>query len=216
MSVLSSPSPLPAHAPPPRRCLDRRRAAAEHPAEHAVCPYQQQVSLFFPPSAGSLHLLSPSTLSALLPPHLSLGLSVFHFSPSLLAFSVNGLCHCKTVQAPQEGPRPHRPVSPSLLSPSANPIPPVHQQTEIDFSHCLALYSRPASSAWSGPRSSPTYSPAPANARLPNGNQQGPPGAFPPLANGARPSPADANHARILAQISGLTVRPPSGCPEAD
>ncbi|OJT11474.1 hypothetical protein TRAPUB_12026 [Trametes pubescens] len=62
------------------------------------------------------------------------------------------------------------------------------------------MNSRPP--AW-GSRPSPSFSPGPANARLPNGNQQ-PAGAFPPLANGARPS--DANpHARILQQISGLT-----------
>ncbi|KAI0787704.1 hypothetical protein C8Q74DRAFT_1366536 [Fomes fomentarius] len=61
--------------------------------------------------------------------------------------------------------------------------------------------------AWTGPRASPTFSPAPANARLPNGNQQPPSGAFPPLANGARANPSipDPSHARILAQISGLT-----------
>ncbi|RDX57316.1 hypothetical protein OH76DRAFT_1334558 [Lentinus brumalis] len=61
--------------------------------------------------------------------------------------------------------------------------------------------------AWNGARASPTFSPGPANARLPNGNQQGPAGAFPPLANGTRPSPAPADpaHARILSQISGLT-----------
>ncbi|KAI0749362.1 LsmAD domain-containing protein [Daedaleopsis nitida] len=62
--------------------------------------------------------------------------------------------------------------------------------------------------AWTGPRASPTFSPGPANARLPNGNQQGPSSAFPPLANGApRPNSASADptHARILAQISGLT-----------
>ncbi|KAH9945455.1 uncharacterized protein BXZ73DRAFT_96444 [Epithele typhae] len=65
---------------------------------------------------------------------------------------------------------------------------------------------RPPTGAWSGQRSSPTFSPGPANARLPNGNQQGPPSAFPPLANGgARPAPVDANHTRILTQISGLT-----------
>lgn len=64
------------------------------------------------------------------------------------------------------------------------------------------MNSRPP--AW-GSRPSPSFSPGPANARLPNGNQQ-PAGAFPPLVNGARPS--DANpHARILQQISGLTVR---------
>ncbi|KAI0649125.1 hypothetical protein C8Q79DRAFT_493325 [Trametes meyenii] len=56
--------------------------------------------------------------------------------------------------------------------------------------------------AW-GPRGSPNFSPGPANARLPNGNQQQPAGAFPPL-NGARPS--DNNpHTRVLQQISGLT-----------
>ncbi|TBU26223.1 LsmAD domain-containing protein [Dichomitus squalens] len=61
--------------------------------------------------------------------------------------------------------------------------------------------------AWTGARASPTYSPAPANARLPNGNQQGPPGAFPPLANanGARPPAPTAEHNRVLSQISGLT-----------
>ncbi|KAI1797138.1 LsmAD domain-containing protein [Ganoderma leucocontextum] len=61
--------------------------------------------------------------------------------------------------------------------------------------------------AWTGARASPTYSPSPtpANARLPNGNQQGPSGAFPPLANGARPPAPSAEHTRVLAQISGLT-----------
>ncbi|KAI0775226.1 LsmAD domain-containing protein [Trametes elegans] len=55
-------------------------------------------------------------------------------------------------------------------------------------------------SAW-GPRASPTFSPGPANARLPNGNQQQPAGAF---ANGTRPADTSP-HARILQQISGLT-----------
>ncbi|KAH9850336.1 hypothetical protein C2E23DRAFT_322598 [Lenzites betulinus] len=55
--------------------------------------------------------------------------------------------------------------------------------------------------AWGG-RPAHTFSPGPANARLPNGNQQ-PAGAFPPL-NGARPS--DNNpHTLILQKISGLT-----------
>ncbi|KAI0635916.1 hypothetical protein C8Q77DRAFT_1155659 [Trametes polyzona] len=55
--------------------------------------------------------------------------------------------------------------------------------------------------AW-GSRQSPSFSPGPANARLPNGNQQ-PAGAFPPL-NGARPAD-NSPHTRILQQISGLT-----------
>ncbi|KAI8980172.1 hypothetical protein BD414DRAFT_516611 [Trametes punicea] len=41
------------------------------------------------------------------------------------------------------------------------------------------------------------------NARLPNGNQQQPPGAFPPL-NGARPAD-NSPHAQVLQKISGLT-----------
>ncbi|KAI0325548.1 hypothetical protein GY45DRAFT_1260697 [Cubamyces sp. BRFM 1775] len=56
--------------------------------------------------------------------------------------------------------------------------------------------------AW-GPRASPAFSPGPANARLPNGNQQQPAGAFPPL-NGARPSDNNATN-QILQRISGLT-----------
>ncbi|KAI0359877.1 hypothetical protein OH77DRAFT_1394656 [Trametes cingulata] len=56
--------------------------------------------------------------------------------------------------------------------------------------------------AW-GPRASPNFSPGPANARLPNGNQQQPSGAPTPI-NGARP-PDNNPHARVLQQISGLT-----------
>ncbi|KAI9060667.1 hypothetical protein FKP32DRAFT_1605462 [Trametes sanguinea] len=59
--------------------------------------------------------------------------------------------------------------------------------------------------AW-GPRASPTFSPGPANARLPNGNQQQqqPAGAFPPL-NGARQPDNNNAHAQVLQKISGLT-----------
>ncbi|KAI0833465.1 LsmAD domain-containing protein [Trametes gibbosa] len=55
--------------------------------------------------------------------------------------------------------------------------------------------------AWGG-RPAPTFSPGPANARLPNGNQQ-PAGAFPPL-NGARPADNSPLN-MILQKISGLT-----------
>ena len=114
---------------------------------------------------------------------------------------------------------PWQPLRDSPSPPGRAPIPPPGQSrcpaflssilaAECAHSFAATLVARPCrrppGSAWSGPRSSPTYSPGPANARLPNGNQ---PGAFPPLQNGTRPGPADANHARILSQISGLTVR---------
>ncbi|OCH94368.1 hypothetical protein OBBRIDRAFT_722811 [Obba rivulosa] len=57
--------------------------------------------------------------------------------------------------------------------------------------------------AWTGTRASPTFSPGPPNARLANGGQSPVP-AFPPLANGAS-RPPDAQHDRVLQQLSGLT-----------
>jgi len=72
---------------------------------------------------------------------------------------------------------------------------------------CPLLFPRCSRPAWSGPRASPTFSPANTTSRLPNG-PPAPQGGFPPLpahTNGTR-SP-DAPQDRVLQILAGLTVR---------
>jgi hypothetical protein len=71
---------------------------------------------------------------------------------------------------------------------------------------CIVLCSRQP--AWSGPRSSPSFSPSPNNARLPNGpapasSTQA--ASFPPLGP-STPTPRQ-DHKAILQNLAGLTVR---------
>lgn len=180
------PSPIDVHAPP-----------SSPPSTQPAIPSSLSASRAFSATVIAQHFLSA-------PPNALFCFSAFSFFPLPIVFHLC-LVHghrCETVQAAQEGPRPC-----SVRSSLSHLSPPPKHNLGLRLTRViLFIYSRPA---WTGPRASPTFSPAPANARLPNGNQQPPSGAFPPLANGARANTSipDPSHARILAQISGLTVR---------
>ena len=190
---------------------DRRPRCAEHAARNPACTSAARLALFAPfrtphfdQCYRSAHCLrfSLRTRTFLLLCFLFLHLPLLsHFESCIWPPLRDSPSHPGRAPTLLPGPCP-------LLLPFLPATLPLLSQTILI---CDALPHHSRTNAWTGARASPTYSPAPANARLPNGNQQGPPGAFPPLANananGARPPAPNAEHTRILAQISGLTVR---------
>ena len=201
-SCLCSPSlSLSAHALRPLPSPIDAPRAAEHVAEHAASIFS---TLFRPAPSFSATVIARRPALSLPSPQPTFLLLCFLLLSFTHTFSL------LTRQWPPLRDSPSRPGRAPTLLGTILSLPSL-DQAKHPSGHCLIRVTFPAYSrpAWTGPRASPTFSPAPANARLPNGNQQGPAGAFPPLANGARAnaSTPDPGHARILSQISGLTVR---------